>query len=234
MFKLTYLLLLLPYTSYSYTYTETDALDAVEKMNKINVGNECTLENNKTVKHYTPQQAVADINSGNLTFIGRGIINGNGKNSACIYKTERAYIVYNNCSGDKSEYRETDIRVISFNGGIEDIRMMMANPNPQYPNSKIPRSQYDYTWMVAVNPSPPVAMNLNFAQINNYLIKNTDEGCVIGGIDINKISNPKVYCFKDQTDPTWIKSGEDFWKNPGSAWLNAQQKLRETISNTKF
>ncbi|MBA2403763.1 MAG: hypothetical protein H0V66_03245, partial [Bdellovibrionales bacterium] len=42
---------------------------------------------------YSPHQALKDINTGKLTFMGRQIFPGSGQNYTCVYKSQTAYIL---------------------------------------------------------------------------------------------------------------------------------------------
>lgn len=101
----------------------------------------------------TPQQVIKDINSGKLTYLGRDLFPGNDQNKTCVYKSDTAYILYNNCMASKKECLATDIEIIPFNGGI--VRFYIENNKNVGPISTIKRDSYDMNWSISSEASLP-------------------------------------------------------------------------------
>lgn len=188
-------------------------------------------------QHYTPQQALEDINSGKLTFLGRDLFPGSDQNRTCVYKSETAYILYNNCMSSKKEAPATDIEVISFNGGI--MKFYIENGKIPDPISTLQRSQYDSTWTVSYLKSEPPG-NLSVNDLKSYKEKfntsTTGGGCYVGGSFQAQNMSEKGNCYgnlRGKADD-WISSSERFWKSPGEDWYKTLKYLRKTVVETKF
>lgn len=187
--------------------------------------------------HYTPQQAIEDINSGKLTFLGRDLFPGSDQNRTCVYKSETAYILYNNCMSSKKEAPATDIEVISFNGGI--MKFYIENNKTPGPISSNVRSQYDSTWTVSYLESV-VPGDLNVQGLIRYKQRfntsTTGGGCYVGGSFQAQNMSEKGNCYgnlKGKAD-AWLSRSEDFWRNPGEDWYQSLKHLRKTVVGTKF
>lgn len=183
---------------------------------------------------YTPQDALRDINSGKLTFMGRDLFPGSDQNRTCVYKSDKAYILYNNCMSSKKEAPATDIEVISFDGGV--IRFYVENGQNPAPISTLPRSAYDSSWTVSFNPGPPPG-SIGVAGLKAYKEKvnpSSSGGCSVGNAFGAQNMNTKGFCYGGYKSPEWMPVAESFWKEPGDDWLKAKQLLRKTVVETKF
>lgn len=184
---------------------------------------------------YSPQDALRDINSGKLTFMGRDLFPGSDQNRSCVYKSDTAYIIYGNCMSSKKEAPATDIEVISFDGGM--IRFYVENGKDPAPISTMPRSSYDSTWTVAFVPTAPIAN----ATVNDLKAFKTrfnpakTGGCWVGNAFSAQDMSTKGKCYGGYNGGAeWIPSAESFWKDPGPDWVSTKQYLRKTVVATKF
>ena len=207
---------------------------SVKQLEELNKGGAEVVCAEKEKVLYSPLEALKDINSGKLTFLGRQIFPGSGQNYTCVYKSETAYILYNNCMGNKKESSATDIEVISFKGDI--VSFFIQNAEATVPVSATLRADYDMTWRVSSAPSEPVSDKLTITEIKAYKEKNTalTGGCSIGSTFKAKDMNSKPFCYGGVKDPTWLTMGEEFWKEPGEDWYATQKYLRKVVEGTKF
>lgn len=183
---------------------------------------------------YSPEDALKDINSGKLTFLGRDLFPGSDQNRTCVYKSDKAYILYNNCMSSKKEAPATDIEVISFDGGV--IRFYVENGQNPAPISTLPRSAYDSAWTVSFSPGPATG-NIGIAELKAYKEKVTPSksgGCSVGNAFGAQNMDTKGFCYGGYKSPEWTAGAERFWKEPGEEWLKAKQLLRKTVVATKF
>lgn len=185
---------------------------------------------------YTPQQALADINSGKLEFMGRELMPGSGQNRTCIYKSERAYILYGNCMANKKESHALDIEVIAFDGG--KFSFYNESYNESKPNSQAQRAEYDGTWTISYTPTPKPG-NLNIKGIMDYMVaaQNSPDGaCYIGKSAGAQDMTSKSSCFGKQASnlSSWGPAAESFWYRPDASWYETQLKLRRLVVATKF
>ena len=181
----------------------------------------------------TPQEAIKDINSGKLTFMGREKFPGSFQNYTCVYKSDRAYIIYNNCMGNKKENPTMDLEVISFEGTITSF--YNENKTTEVPVSERVRSQYDMSWRLGYTPSPAVG-KMTITEIIAFKEKYdyTTGGCFIGSTFKAQDMNSEVSCFNVEDVSEWSTAAESFWKEPSDEWYETKKYLRTVIKNSKF
>lgn len=189
----------------------------------------------------TPQSALAEINSGNLKFVGRDLMPGSDKNRSCIYQNDKVYVIYNNCMSSRSEAPATDIEVISkANGGKMTFYLEIFRDNGnKKPMSKMVRDEYKsgtFRLTYVNTPTPP--KNMNVSQIKQYLSDSQDNrnACWMGSDFESANMNTKAQCLEtpSTTYNNWAPSAESFWKNPPQEWYSTQSKLRKLVETTPF
>ena len=185
---------------------------------------------------YTPQAALADIKAGNLQFLGRDLFPGSDQNRTCVFKSEKAYILYYNCMASKKEAPATEIEVISFDGGLMRFYVENGSATPG-PISKMDRAQYDGTWSVYYIPTAAPG-NLNVNQLKAYKERFTTShgACWIGKTGGAKDMSSKASCYGAASTSlsSWGPSGENFWYNPGKEWPETHQYLRKQVETAKY
>lgn len=180
---------------------------------------------------YTPQQALSDINNGELQFLGRDLFPGSDQNRTCVFKSKTAYVLYYNCMANKKEAPATDIEVISFDGGV--VRYYVENYHDTGKISQMDRSQYDGSWNTSFTPSDAPG-NLNVAQLKAYkekLLIPKDGACWVGDTGGAKKADTKSNCYGNSKPllEKWGPEAESFWKDPGAEWKTTHQKLRRLV-----
>jgi hypothetical protein len=230
--KLIPLIFLLTFSATSYAEIEKKISINIEKLNSINSN---ALDCEKTITNgdqlYTPQEALKDINSSKLVFLGRDLFPGNDQNRTCVYKNEKAYVLYHNCIANNKESSATDIEVISFNGGIASF--YIQNAKGDAPVSETDRADYTMTWRVSSQPSPSVG-KMSVAELKKYRETHTNSGCFIGSTFKAQDKDAKAHCFKGFENNSWVSAGESFWKEPGDEWMKTQKHLRSVAKGSNF
>ncbi|MBY0515632.1 MAG: hypothetical protein K2P81_01900 [Bacteriovoracaceae bacterium] len=187
---------------------------------------------------YTPQQALEDINAGKLKFLGRDLFPGSDQNRTCVFKTERAYVLYRNCMANRKEAPATDIEVISFEGGV--VGWYVENYQNTERISKMPRSSYDGTWRISAYASPSLSPDMNLTQLKDYMatniVGNTNGACWIGSTGGAKDMSTKAKCFGSvgSRQAQWAPEAESFWMNPPDSWVKTHQDLRKQVETVPF
>lgn len=200
----------------------------------------CVLDNNPVAENlstYSPQNALSDINSGDLKFIGRELMPGSGQNRTCIYQNAKVYVLYNNCMSNRKEAPATDIEVISKQGGTVKFYVEMFNTGGKK-MSKLTRDEYKSgTFSVVYTKTPPPG-NLNVKKTIDFVKSNEINGnaCFIGSTFKAHDMNTKATCIGGEVDKVsdWAPSAESFWKNPPQEWYTTQSKLRKLVETTPF
>ena len=193
-------------------------------------------ENSSSSSSYTPNQALDDLNSGELKFIGREIMPGSDQNRSCIYKNNSVYLVYGNCMGNKKEGSATDFQVINMKG--HQIKFYHEPFSDDAPSS-LQRSQYDGTWSISYVKSDVPGNISGIVPMQNYLKKNLNfpNGvCYIGNSFRAKDPTATASCSGPMKpyQPSWAPAAESFWSKPTADWYSTQASLRKLIIATKY
>lgn len=229
-------LLLFSFVVYTFSALASDPkslVKQVENLNSSKATDLCASSSEDENQVYLPADALKDINAGNLTFLGRDLFPGNDQNKTCVYKSEKAYILYNNCMANKKESPATDIEVISFEGGITSFYIQNKQAAP--PVSSMTRSAYDMTWRLAFLPTPPVGvMNINDLKKFKETYDATKGGCFIGSTFKAQDMSSRGQCYGGVKSPEWVDAAEKMWKEPGEDWYKTKKSLRKVVEATKF
>ncbi|MBY0413392.1 MAG: hypothetical protein K2Q18_04475, partial [Bdellovibrionales bacterium] len=97
---------------------------------------------------YLPLEALEDLNSGELKFVGRDLMPGSGQNRSCIFENEKVYVIYHNCMSNKKEAPATDIEVLSKNGGVVNFYGENLDQGNDTAFSKRKRDDYAGNWSI--------------------------------------------------------------------------------------
>jgi hypothetical protein len=184
---------------------------------------------------FSPQMALADLNSSTLKFMGRDLMPGHDQNRSCVFENEKVYVAYHNCTGNRKEAPALDFEVISKNGG--KVGFYLETTGAQK-NSLTPRSKFDGTWTVNFSPTAaPGKLTMNGMKA---FIEGLDThdlgGCFVGESFKGASPEAKVKCYGDLGDKglSWGTSAEAFWIDPGTSWLPTQAKLRKLVETAPF
>jgi hypothetical protein len=180
----------------------------------------------------TPDEALAELNSPDKTWIGRKNLYGHDQNYTCIYKTTKAYILYHNCMSNKRETNALDIEVIPFTGDI--FGFAMENNQIGVP-STLKRSQYNMNWQVSIQVTDPPGRNLSVDQLNSFLSKDPLNGsCFVGGTFKARDMSLKAQCsdrIKNANTAEWEEKATSFWREPKEAWYQALKESRRRMTS---
>ncbi len=184
---------------------------------------------------YGPEQALSDINNGELTFIGRDLFKGHEERS-CVYKSQSALVIYHNCMADRLEHPITDIEVVSFTGS--SIRFYVENTEARPEISSLTRAAYDNTWSINFKQGPALAAGSNLEALKTYksnLDADFSGSCWIGDAGGAK-ANGQAKCHGNLSanQAGWAQSSESFWKQPSENWITTKKSLREKVRTSRF
>lgn len=232
--KKAFLVNLVIFYSFSVLASAKSLVKQVEHINYSQSADQCeTTSSGEENQAYSPVEALKDIQAGKLTFLGRDLFPGSDQNKTCVYKSDTAYILYNNCMANKKESPATDIEVISFKGGITSF--YVQNKQAGIPVSTMTRASYDMTWRISLTPTPP-AGPMNIQELKKFKEKYdaTDGGCFIGSTFKAQDMSSQVQCYGGVKSPEWVEAAEKLWQEPGDDWYNAKKYLRKVVEATKF
>ncbi len=190
--------------------------------------------------NYTPELAISDIQNGNLEFMGRDLLPGSDQNRTCIFKSESAYILYNNCMSSKRESEVTDIEIIHFGGTSFSFYVENSADHNNGAVSQMKRESYDATWAMRSKSYGKPGENLSISELKAYMTtryENVSGGCFIGGTPKYATDpNADGSCWGTDKDKVsnWKNSVEPFWKEPSQQWYEVQKMLRSKVKNAKY
>lgn len=187
---------------------------------------------------YTPMEALSDINSGKMKFVGRRKLDSSGSNLTCIFENEKAYVYYDNCMASRKEAPATDFRVVSKNGGQINFYLEIYDTGRKM--SDLKRGEYNKgSFGITYAETGKPHSNMNAAQAQQYM--NNVEGSYPGFCFIGKTNEAASREQQGECSPRteskladWKSSTEDFWKNPPAEWYSTQKVLRKLVETAPF
>ena len=184
---------------------------------------------------YGPEQALADINNGELTFVGRDLFQ-NYEERSCVYKSATAFVIYHNCMADRREHPITNVEVIAFTG--QSMRFFVENTEARPEISTLTRAAYDNTWSITFKQGPAIAAGASLADLKTHharLEEDFSGSCWIGESGGAK-ANGQGKCMGSLASQQsgWAQSSESFWREPSAAWGTTKRMLRETVRTARF
>lgn len=215
-------------TNVTQVFNQTKKVDCAELATATKSNDQCST-------CYSPQKALADINAGNLKFMGRDLLPGHDQNRSCVFENEEAYVIYHNCTGNRKEAPAMEIDVLSKKGGRTTYYMETYADGKV---SKTPREKYHGTWTVSFAPSA-APEKLNMKTIKDYLSSfenNSAGGCWVGEMGKAQDMSTAAKCYGESASrlSEWGPEAESFWKNPGETWMPTQLKLRKLVETVPF
>jgi hypothetical protein len=175
---------------------------------------------------YSAEEALADVLSGPLTYVGTGEWFGLFRVYSCVYRNERVFVVNMYCT-KTNEMKAFGLVVLSPTRGRAYLYGEAEKPistvrRPDYFTMKM-----DAEPVVVDEKLPPLSMAFSFADLrkwdearyNHYL-----PGC-FAGIE-NK--RPQAGCMKDldELKDSWPAAQKPFLDNPPAAWYQLISDMR--------
>jgi hypothetical protein len=187
---------------------------------------------------YTPMEALRDINSTKMKFVGRKKLNSSGSNQTCIFENENVYVYYDNCMASRKEAPATDFRVVSKNGGQINFYLEIYDTGRKM--SDLKKSEYvNGTFGISYDETEKPPSNMNAAEAQQYM--NNIEGSYPGFCFIGKTNQAASREQQGECSPKteskladWKSATEDFWKNPPAEWYSTQKVLRKLVETAPF
>lgn len=180
---------------------------------------------------YTPQQAVNDILSGTLTFVGRGIpdpilddggrVMTDGASQYCVWKNARAYVFHQGCRPTSSmPISVMNIEVFSRNGG--GVQFYLEEGSTYSLNSltteRIRASNRGF--VINGMATPPITSDMNLQKAWEFYNQSGNVNtrrCAYGLYREGPFAspNPQMICsVKDPEPAAWRDQTAAFWPTP--------------------
>lgn len=195
-----------------------------------------TLNQVSDAEIYGPEQALADINSGTLVYMGRAIFPGSDQNSTCAFKNAKAYVLYNNCMSSRREPPAMDIEVITYTGNAFKFYVENSSSSTK-PISTMTRDEYDGTWSINLLFSTlPEGLTFQELKALKGRISSANGGCFVGKSNAATDRETKGICFGAHASklPLWKPVSEKFWQEPTPEFYSTYKKMRKLVETVKF
>ena len=191
---------------------------------------------------YTPQQAVDDVLSEHLTFVGRGILdpvlddNGQpittGVAYSCVYKNSRVYVLHHGCRPTAAAPLSVfSVTVFSRSGGSIEFYIEGATDN--YTLAGLGRGT-DQSWKLTYNATPPITSEFTMQQFfdfNNGFDQLSHTYCMYG-VTMARSHTPGFFCSRDFNSPEWSTQAQFFWQFPDmNRFTDAHDAIRNAVSS---
>lgn len=186
---------------------------------------------------------LAAIQSGNLRYLGRGMMNngdgpvvrGGPGIRTCVYENDRVYLLYRGCMGNKSEAPNLEFTVIEKTSGAI-TQYYMETPNEFSGSLSQSGTDVYNSFRITRVEGTPVSSDMTMEQLRDH--KNSQ---------MHYNSNRPRCTFTDsvvsnyrgcQGNPSggeqWLSAASTFRANPPRLWSQTLQSMRQLIVDTTY
>jgi len=174
---------------------------------------------------YTPAQAVADVLSSPLEYVGRGPWFGMARWESCVYRNKRVLVVDIYCA--KSWPQAFSVRVFSPTRGR--IRLHIESETVI---TELSRESYDDNlWQIESEPPPTsdalptrLRLDMSFDEVRDYEEARYQlylPGCYTAG------GGARCHKALPAAKEPWTAAVMPFWKSPGKDWTRLIKRVRK-------
>jgi hypothetical protein len=170
---------------------------------------------------YTPQQAVSDVLSDKLVFVGRGIpdpirdeggqIMTDGAAQYCVFKNKKVYVIHGGCRPNSSQSVSVlTIEVFSRAGGKATF---YGESNRGNYNVQELGPDFKGTWRLGYGKTPEIEGELSLPAFFEFYNKQVPE-CTYGIPLGAEEHTPKIFCGGMSEPAGWRDSATSFYNSP--------------------
>tara|TARA_Y100000768_G_C23989959_1_gene691718 strand:+ start:353 stop:1762 length:1410 start_codon:yes stop_codon:yes gene_type:complete len=188
-----------------------------------------------------PALALAEIQTGSLRYIGRGMMNGDGPIvrggsgiRTCVFESEEIYLLYRGCMGNKQEAPNLEFTVIEKTGQITQFYL----ETPHEFNGSLSRSGtevYNGFRITRVDGSP-ISDDLTMEQIRDHSTRHMSYNSNYPRCSHTDsvVSNYSACEGNPTGGQEWLNAASNFRANPPALWLQTLQNMRQLIVDTTY
>jgi hypothetical protein len=173
---------------------------------------------------YTPTQAVADVLSSPLEYVGRGGWFGMARWESCVYRNKRVLVVDIYCA--KGWPEAFSVRVFSPTRGRTKLYLESATPV-----TELTRDRYNESlWNIESEPPPTstalptrLRLDMSFEDLRDY-----EEARYQLYLPACYTKGGSARCHRDlaAASESWSAAVMPFWKSPGKSWQQLIARMR--------
>jgi hypothetical protein len=185
---------------------------------------------------YTPQQAINDVLSDSLKFVGRGIPNPilddggrvmtEGASQYCVFKNNKVYVVHQGCRPTTSQAVSVLVmEVFSRNG--QSIKFYLEPNSGSYSLADAGPS-FSGSWNITLTESPEIPSELSLRNFFDFYNNLPTKSCSYGAPSGSETHTAQVFC-GGMTEPAG-------WREPTANFYNAPLnfKFKEAHDAIRF
>lgn len=183
----------------------------------------------------TPNRILQMIASGELRYLGRGLLPGSDTVGSCVFQNAEVYVIVHACRRDGREAPAMNIDVITNDG--QKINYYIENSEQTDRTvgmpSQVRRQNYDRSWRVTyqrpgVPPSP-----YSLESMRTYLQNvNVSSYCYTGGMSVSE-RDTLTLCSGNMTQyqQAWQQDADAFYTEPGEPWYGFLRSIRQKVQS---
>lgn len=177
----------------------------------------------------TPSRALELVNSGNLTYHGRGLLPGSDTVGSCVFSNAEVYVIIHACRRDGREAPATNIDIITRDGQklnfyVETSAAMETSAGLP---SRLRREQYDRGWRITYSEPGPVPSPYSLESMRGYLERNRQApACFISDMT-GSSGTPSCLPGMEQARESFASGASGFHRDPGEGWYNFLRSMRQ-------
>jgi hypothetical protein len=162
---------------------------------------------------YTPQQALADVLSSPLEFVGKGLLYGYQSIESCLFRNDKVLVLDGYCT--KTEVGAADLIVYSME--LKQALQIHAESNGNFtPISQTNPAKYppNYWYADLRETGPDIHLEISFsafADLYQNMAQNQAPDCLVSAQFSTCAGNPSY-------TQDWLSEAESFRKSPGKSW----------------
>lgn len=184
----------------------------------------------------TPNRVLQMISSGELRYLGRGILPGSDTVGSCVFQNAEVYVIVHACRRDGREAPATNIDVLTRDG--QKINYYIENSENTDRTvglpSQVRRQNYDRAWRITYQrPGPPPA-TYSLESMRAYLQGvNISSSCYTGGMNVSE-RDSLTFCSGDmvQYQRSWEQDADAFYTEPGDVWYGFLRSMRQKVQSS--
>lgn len=186
----------------------------------------------------TPAAALQLISTGQLRYLGRGLLPGSDTVGSCVFFDGTNYVIVHACRRDGREAPATNIEIITPQG--QKISYYIENSEATDRNvgmpSQVRRENYDRSFRISYQKMDPPPTPYSLESMRAYLQRGQSDYsnvCYTGGMTLNQRDSLSV-CNRGVVSEfnSWQPAADAFYNEPGDAWYSFLRTMRQKVQAT--
>lgn len=180
-----------------------------------------------------PQQALAMVSSGQLTYKGRAILPGSDTVGSCVYANDQVYVIVHACRRDGREAPALNIDIITRDGQKTNFYIENSEQTDRTVGmpSQVRRQNYDRAWRISYQKLDPLPANYSVESMRSFLqsgVSRIQDNCYVGGMmDGDGVATCNGSLSGEQRN--WSQGANEMYREPGDAFYSFVRSMRQKV-----